>query len=136
MIALVTAALRRLTAPLIVLLLVLLLALMFWAGFAGLGARRREITAARSEAEVAMSRAGSKAAGAASEAVAAMAEREADRKVRELETRDEILATPDAKTSAGAAGHAGLVGLCRRALYRDHPRCAGLRRTDSAAAAR
>ena len=132
--------LRRFAGPLIValtgLLLVLVVGGLAWNSWqsAGAAARAREAVRQRAGAEVA--RASDQASRAALEAVAGQGQREADRQVLEKETRDDILSAPDAGASAGAAGDAGLAGLCRRAVYRDHPRCAGLRRPDPAPAAR
>lgn len=132
--------LRRFAGPLIVLLTVLLLALvaggLVWNGWRDAGAAAAAREAARQRAGAAVAQASDGASRAALEALARQGARETDRQVQELETRDDILSAPDAGASAGAAGDAGLAGLCRRAVYRDHPRCAGLRRPDSAAAAR
>lgn len=133
--------LRRFAGPLIVvltgLLLVLVVGGLVWTSWRGAGTETntpREAARQRAGAEVA--RASDQASRAALEAVAGQGQRETDRQVREQETRDDILSAPDAGASAGAAGDAGLAGLCRRAVYRDHPRCAGLRGPDSAPAAR
>jgi hypothetical protein len=122
LIALVGQMLRRLGGPLIVglsvLLTVLLVGGLAWNGWRDAGAQARAREAARQQA------------------MAGQGQRDMDRQVREQETRDDILSAPDAGASAGAAGDAGLAGLCRRAVYRDHPRCAGLRGPDPAPAAR
>lgn len=132
--------LRRLAGPLIVVLTGLLLALvvggLVWSRWQGAGAEARSREAARQRAGAEVARASDQASRAALEAVAGQALRETDRQVLEQETRNDILSAPDAGASAGAAGDAGLAGLCRRALYRDHPRCAGLRGPDPAPAAR
>jgi len=92
--------------------------------------------AARQRAAGEVARAGETATGAALNATAEYGERELGRAALEQETRDAVLSAPDAGADAGAAGDAGLAGLCRRAAYLDHPRCAGLRRADPPAAAR
>lgn len=132
--------LRRFAGPLIALLTLLLLALvaggLAWNSVRDAGAAARAREAARQRAGAELAQASDQATRAALEALARQGARETDRQVREQETRDDILSAPDAGASAGAAGDAGLAGLCRRALYRDHPRCAGLRRPDPAATAR
>ena len=140
LIALVGQMLRRFAGPLIVGLSVLLTMLLVgglaWNGWRDAGAQARAREAARQQARAEMARASDRSARAALEAMAGQGQRDMDRQVREQETRDDILSAPDAGASAGAAGDAGLAGLCRRAVYRDHPRCAGLRGPDPAPAAR
>jgi|GEM_PF-3389472 len=140
LIALAGQVLRRLGGPLIVglsvLLTVLLVAGLAWNGWRDAGAQARAREAARQRAGAEMARASDRSARAALEAMAGQGQRDMDRQVREQETRDDILSAPDAGASAGAAGDAGLAGLCRRAVYRDHPRCAVLRGPDPAPAAR
>lgn len=132
--------LRRFAGPLIAVLTLLLLALvaggLIWNSVRDAGAAARAREAARQRAGAEVAQASDQATRAALEALARQGARETDRQVREQETRDDILSAPDADASAGAAGDAGLAGLCRRALYRDHPRCAGLRPSDPAATAR
>ena len=99
-------------------------------------AERQARESALARAGVIVGQAGAGAARAATEAVAGLGEREAARTETTQENRVAILAATYARDDAGAAGDAGLAGLCRRAVYRDHPRCAGLRRPDPAAAAR
>ncbi|MDB5471310.1 MAG: hypothetical protein JWR84_2870 [Caulobacter sp.] len=140
LIAVAISLLRRFAGPLIAGLAMLLLMLvaggLVWNGWRDAGARSQAREAARQRADAAVAEASDQASRAALEAVAAQGARETDRQVHEQETRNDILSAPDAGASAGAAGDAGLAGLCRRAVYRDHPRCAGLRRPDPAATAR
>ncbi|WP_271066414.1 hypothetical protein [Caulobacter sp. NIBR1757] len=140
LLALAGQLLRRFAGPLIVVLTVLLAALvaggLVWNGWRDAGAQARAREAARQRAGVEIARASDQSSRAALEAMAGQGQRDMDRQVREQETRDDILSAPDAGASAGAAGDVGLAGLCRRAVYRDHPRCAGLRGTDPAPAAR
>ncbi|RYG20805.1 MAG: hypothetical protein EON96_00140 [Caulobacteraceae bacterium] len=132
--------LRRLAGPLLLGLAMLsLLAVavgLLWGGWREAGARAQAREAARQRGAAEVTRASDQVSRAALEAMARQGQRETDRQVQELETRNDVLSAPDAGASAGAAGHAGLAGLCRRAVYRDHPRCAGLRGADPAAAAR
>ncbi len=140
LISLAIGLLRRFAGPLILgltaLSLMLVAAGLLWSGWQGASARTQAREAARQRAGAEVAQASDAASRAALEAVARQGERETDRMVQDMETRDDILSAPDAGASAGAAGDAGLAGLCRRAVYRDHPRCAGLRRPDSAPAAR
>jgi hypothetical protein len=119
-----------LLAGLAVLLVVIVLAVQ-------LGRWRAQSVAAeavQSRAGAEVAQAGDRASAAAGEAVAGLGERELARAAKDRENRDEILRAPNARDDAGAAGDAGLVGLCRRPAYRDHPRCAGLRQPGSAPA--
>lgn len=138
--ALVDGMLRRFAGPLILgltlVLTVLLAGGLVWNGWRDAGDQARAREAARQRAGAEIAGAADRASRAALEAMAGQGQRDMDRQVREQETRDDILSAPDAGASAGAAGDAGLAGLCRRAVYRDHPRCAGLRGPDSATAAR
>lgn len=137
--AIATTLMRRLGGPLMLglaTLSLLLLAGVVWDGWRDAGRRSQAREAARQRAGAEIARASDGASRAALEAIARQGQRETDRRVQELETRDDILSAPDAGVSAGAAGDAGLAGLCRRAVYRDHPRCAGLRRSDTAATPR
>lgn len=131
---------RRFAGPLIVGLTLVLLAVLagglIWNGWRDAGAVARAREAARQRAGVEIAQASDRASSAALEALARQGLRETDRQVQDQETRNDILSAPDAGASAGAAGSAGLAGLCRRAVYRDHPRCAGLLGPDSAPAAR
>ncbi|MFN3858094.1 MAG: hypothetical protein ACK4RV_10110 [Caulobacter sp.] len=47
------------------------------------------------------------------------------------EHADAIHKAPNARDDAGAAGDAGLAGMCERPSYRDRPRCVELRRARS-----
>lgn len=92
--------------------------------------------AAHGGADLAVSQAGDRASAVATEAIAGLGERDTVRTTETMENRDAILAAPNARDDAGAAGDVGLASVCRRAAYRDHPRCAGLRSTHPASASR
>lgn len=87
---------------------------------------QRALQAERARTGGIMAEGSEKASQAATEAVAGLGEREADRTEINQENRDAILSAPDAKSDAGAAGAAGLDGVCRRPSYRDTPRCVRL----------
>ncbi|HYE46206.1 MAG TPA: hypothetical protein VEA44_10590 [Caulobacter sp.] len=76
------------------------------------------------------------ASDAAAQAAGEQAARELESRTTEQENRNAILNAPNAGDGAGAAGAIGLERLCRRASYRNHPDCAGLRRPDPAPAPR
>ncbi|HYE45713.1 MAG TPA: hypothetical protein VEA44_08055 [Caulobacter sp.] len=128
--------LRRFSGPLVLASIAVLAVCIAGLGWRSYTGEREAREAARAKGAVITSRAGQTATAAALEATAGYGERELGRAALEQETRDAVLSAPDAKTDAGAAGDAGLAGLCRRAAYRDHPRCAGLRGADPAPAAR
>jgi len=103
--------------------LVVLLAVLaaWWIVIGGPAADRRGAVEARAGRTVAEG-----AAAAAGDAQAVVinnsrAESAVDRQT--LENRDAILTQPNARLGAGAAGDAGLRGLCGRAAYRDVERC-------------
>ena len=135
MIAVALAWLKRL-APLLFLALVAVIVIIAMASMDGCSKRAAAVEGAKATGAAEIAKAGDKASSAAVEAVAGYGDREADRQSIEQENHDAILSAPDAGASAGAAGSAGSVGLCKRAIYRDHPRCAGLRRPDTAPASR
>lgn len=60
-----------------------------------------------------------------------VAEKKAANDTMTKEHADAIHKAPNARDDAGAAGDAGLVGMCRRAVYFDDPRCVELRRARS-----
>lgn len=131
---------RRFAGPLTALMVLSLLALvgggLIWNGWRASGTAAKAREAAGQRAGAILAEASDRTSRAALEAVAGQGQRETDRQILEQETRDDILSAPDAGASAGAAGDAGLAGLCQRAVYRDHPRCAGLHRPNSAPASR
>jgi len=92
--------------------------------------------AAHDKAGNVIGQAGKTASDASMKATGEQARRELGQQATEQEHRDEILKAPNARDGAGAAGDVGLAGLCQRASYRDHPRCAGLRRPDTSPAPR
>lgn len=115
----------------------LLLALLVGCGLWREESRLRAEQAARvAKAGAVVAAGGERASQAAVEAVASLGEKEVAVAATDRENRDAILSKLDAKVDAGAAGDAGLRGLCRRPVYRDHPRCAGLRQPGSAPASR
>lgn len=130
------AMLKRLAAPLVGGVLILLAVALLVASWQGAGRRAARLEAAKARGGQVAAAAGERASTIAVEAVAAQGEKEAAIATMDQENRYEILAQPDAGVGAGAAGDAGLRGLCRRSVYRDHPRCAGLRVESAAPAPR
>lgn len=78
-----------------------------------------------------MARGESNAANAATGAVIDYAERQADRDATTRNNRDAIQAAPNSNDPAGAAGDAGIRGLCERASFRNDPVCLRLKDTAS-----
>lgn len=110
---------------LIVALVVLALVFAAWWTLSEPGRQKAKAEAARGGQLVAE---GGRAASAEAldiNAGAAAAARESETLTRR--NADDILAAPGADAHAGPVADAGLRGLCRRAAYHDHPRCAGLR---------
>jgi hypothetical protein len=79
---------------------------------------------------------GKAADDAAREATAAQTEREAASRDLERSNRDAIIGQKDSGVDAGDTGRAGSGVLCDRAVYRDNPRCAGLRPANPASTPR
>jgi hypothetical protein len=105
---------------------------------AGIGWRDHQsaVAAARTQAAIVVAGAREASADAATGAVADLGDRDTIRNRTTEENRNAILGQSDAEMDAGDAGRAGLVGLCRRAAYRNDPRCLELRGADSAPATR
>lgn len=98
-----------------------LVALVCWFVLIKPGQDRRR--AAEAEAGAAVAGGTAKAAQDAQGVVIGNAARERATDDQTRANRDEILKAPDAGVSAGAAGDAGLRGLCKRPSLRDSGRC-------------
>ncbi len=90
--------------------------------------------ARRAQISERMTRGESNATNAATSAVLEYSERQSDRDATTRANNDAIQAAPNSRDTAGAAGDAGLRGLCDRPSYRNDPVC--LRLKDSAATSR
>lgn len=118
---------RKFAWPLFLALLAILAVALVWAMLSDANASKAAEKATVARATVTVSKAGDNASTAALEATAGLGEREVARAAEDREHRDEILSQPNARDDAGATGAAGLGELCKRAVYRNHPRCVGLR---------
>ena len=109
------------------------LALMCVVGF-GVSYCHQTDKARRAQISERMTRGESDATNAATSAVLEYSERQSDRDATTRANNDAIQAAPNSRDTAGAAGDAGLRGLCGRQAYRNDPVC--LRLKDSAATSR
>ncbi|MDO9334921.1 MAG: hypothetical protein Q7T61_00840 [Caulobacter sp.] len=124
---LVLAFLRKYWLTIAAAIACLVVVAVVWGGVARWKADSAAREAAQARAGVILAEGGEAASSAATEAVAGLGERDVTRTEQAKENRDAILAAPNARDDAGATGAAGRSGLCKRASYRDHPDCAGLR---------
>jgi hypothetical protein len=113
----------------LLLILVVLLILMTWLWLGE--SRRRSVETATARSQAAVATAGSGLAAAASTAVDANHQAALRSETLSRENQNAILNAPGADAPVDPAlRDAWLDGLCRRAAYRDHPRCASVRPRD------
>lgn len=110
-----------------------LIAALCFIGFGLSYCHQRNVTK-RAQISERMARGETSAANAATSAVLEYSERQSDRDATTRANNDAIQAAPNSRDTAGAAGDAGLRGLCDRPSYRNDPVC--LRLKDSAATSR
>lgn len=110
-----------------------LIAALCFVGFGLSYCHQRNVTK-RAQISERMARGETSAANAATSAVLEYSDRQSDRDATTRANNDAIQAAPNSRDTAGAAGDAGLRGLCDRPSYRNDPVC--LRLKDSAATSR